>query len=647
MTATVASVISKVVVLRVAVAVTLLMSAVLHSAAAAEEQLHLSHPEAGRHHRRRRRHRRHLHLPPAQHLPICDAQTPALACALAAHVIPADTPAFNATAFFRYVRADVPLVLRASAERSAASAATWGATASASLLADLLGHRQPLWAYLRVLPRVVASAWAWAGDLFSTRHRVPVYAPQLPCPPGLPPPPSFAADALGWESAMCYLWIGQQLPPADLLPPSGMSSSFPRTTLHYDAVVNVYTQLAGVKRFRLLPPHLRRVLKPHLNQGRVMQSWARRMAIGRETRFYRPREIRPMTLAATAAGAKNPVVVALAGDETDIDVGSDGGGDDEGGEAHLFQAFGEDSEHEWDEAGGQNSLEEDDNDDDERRRSVVVDDAFLAARAIEVVLRPGDRLVLPPFWFHEVESFGAQNVATSHWWKTGGHMARVVGRLDNYAGVELRPRSWGQPKESTLTALGQSLGSPHEFQSACPRGVATPPTVRAHEAPFPCGPAADRGAEAADVYAAGRVNADRILGGSLQSRLLRECLSAPEESCSAVLLGGPEPTSWPQILLGGFPELVEMIEGQCVSGGGARGGEGGGGVEGRLDMHMLLRMARQVLRARRGQEECDEACRADLSNVLGYDFASVREEGDDREAAERCRISWRSYASGN
>lgn len=233
----------------------------------------------------------------------------------------------------------------------------------------------------------------YLGELVAGAGETPFYAPQIPCSSvdfsGIPDAlsiPAAASRTLGKKTDACNVWFGAGLGDD----PDGDDVGV--TALHYDHSHNVYHQHVGRKRFTLLPPHAREHLAPIRNSAGVIVSEARARAMGYvdKTALQRPR------LMHLKGGAR---FTMFGGRQSLEDVPIDA--------FHNFKAT--------------------------RARKAVkeADDAFLKKHAIVVDLGPGDVLYIPPFWYHEVVSYGGVSVAHNHWWNTGGWLNQIMKKLDN------------------------------------------------------------------------------------------------------------------------------------------------------------------------------------------------------------------------
>ena len=153
--------------------------------------------------------------------------------------------------------------------------------------------------------------------------------------------------------------------------------------LHYDAAHNIYCQLVGRKRFLLLPPeetsslYAYPRLHPSTRQSQI-DIRALRTAAGRFPRFER-------RFGGMIHSAQTSVRIADEGGAVRSRVGKgggNGGGDGGGGEGGS-EGGGE--------GGGTSSV---------RLGSPSV---------YEVVLRPGDRLYIPPYWWHRASVVGDES----------------------------------------------------------------------------------------------------------------------------------------------------------------------------------------------------------------------------------------------
>ena len=282
--------------------------------------------------------------------------------------------------FTKFAGAGVPFVARDAATATAPR--------------DPGGWRAAIGDHARVRALTVpdgAYGVGYVGELVDGSGETPFYAPQIPCAEvalegdalGVPPA---ARATLGGKTDACNVWFGAGLGDD----PDGDDVGV--TALHYDHSHNIYTQHVGRKRFTLLPPHAREHLAPIRNSAGVIISEARAKAYGYvdKTALAEPRL---MTL---NGGARFTMV---------------------GGRQHLDDAPLE-SFHNFRT--------------DKKRRFVPAADAdFMKKHAIVVDLGPGDVLYIPPFWYHEVVSYGGVSVAHNHWWNTGGWLDQIMKKLDN------------------------------------------------------------------------------------------------------------------------------------------------------------------------------------------------------------------------
>ena len=251
----------------------------------------------------------------------------------------------------------------------------------------------------------------YLGELVAGAGETPFYAPQIPCAaaPAMERHLGIAAAArqvLGSKTDACNVWFG-----AGLSDDPDDSDRVGVTALHYDHSHNVYTQHAGRKRFVLLPPHARKHLAPLRNMAGVMISEARAKHWG----YVDKTPIDPPRLLTLKGGARFTMMAAkqdLAALPLDV-----------------FHNFGVD---------------------DARRGAATVDAAFLERHAIVADLGPGDVLYVPPFWYHEVTSYGGVSVSHNHWWNTAGWMDQIMKKLDNVASSQMpQTAKFAKPEGAT------------------------------------------------------------------------------------------------------------------------------------------------------------------------------------------------------
>eukprot|EP01034_Spumella_vulgaris_P024083 gene24083-30386_t len=139
-------------------------------------------------------------------------------------------------------------------------------------------------------------------------------------------------------------------------------------TAHYDTVNNVYIQLSGSKRFRLLPPSSLRLVGLH----------------GRHHPYACQSRIADLS---TGKGFTNRKELSVLGD-------------------HITQRDStQNSDH---------TCVSIDTNDDITSASISVPPGYTSS-LIEVVLHPGDILLIPPFWLHEAAALSC-STSVSHWW---------------------------------------------------------------------------------------------------------------------------------------------------------------------------------------------------------------------------------------
>ena len=237
----------------------------------------------------------------------------------------------------------------------------------------------------------------------------PVYAPQFPCDDvksewdylGTSRLPSWITTILG-ESNVCNVWVGKHLPPKAEMRDSIAEKAV--TPLHYDHSHNVYGQLEGKKTFTLAAPYQRHLFVPYRTVGGIMQSGSRQQALN-----VLDVDINVHMRQAVKFDSEGGNAVGLTIGTTMIDEGQE--------DPMLFHNTPSGSTI--------------------RDRTKAMTYKELAEISIQVTLEPGDLLYIPPYWFHEVESNGLENVAFNHWWNSAGWLDKAMKKIDNIASAEM------------------------------------------------------------------------------------------------------------------------------------------------------------------------------------------------------------------
>eukprot|EP00931_Biecheleriopsis_adriatica_P121350 TRINITY_DN96431_c0_g1_i1.p1 TRINITY_DN96431_c0_g1~~TRINITY_DN96431_c0_g1_i1.p1 ORF type:complete len:480 (-),score=67.76 TRINITY_DN96431_c0_g1_i1:29-1468(-) len=283
----------------------------------------------------------------------------------------------NMQTFVEYMRAEIPWVSPRNLSNHAES------NGDAELLADL-DVEKPTGVFL--LPER-ALGFAYVHEMIHNSSGKAFYAPQVPCSSirggklrDMLRAPNLAHSILG-PSDLCNLWVAANLGTQD----SAL------TPLHYDYSHNMYSQVAGRKRFWLLPPHFRGALAPFKSKSGIMTSGSRMQHHGWSDEAF----------------VGGPRLLKLHGGARFTHIG----GRKKGGPL-LDNIFGA-------------TLK--------RSSTKPADDEFLQQHAIVVDLLPGDTLYIPPFWYHEVNTYGSDgrlNIAFNHWWMSSGTFDQLMKKLD-------------------------------------------------------------------------------------------------------------------------------------------------------------------------------------------------------------------------
>lgn len=340
-------------------------------------------------------------------LDICSWQEMSDRCIPSLHVFDNDAAEpLDATTYFQYVRAGLPFVVRGTVEEEKHGWATRKESLVKAFGRDFVAR-------VNILPDGYMG-YAYFDEMIHKSGETSFYAPQTSCdeildtkaraslrPSGLP------ATVFGERSDACNLWIGARLD----------ESKHGHTLLHIDHTHNVYAQLAGTKTFVLLPPHAREALVPFRHINGVMMSEAR---------------VRGVKWINGAVIEGNPRLYRF----------------EEGARFTHFGSHLDLAEHD----GTTKKLDMYHNFPNIRNRrhtkreKVVVTDTFLEKHGMRVTLEPGDTLYLPPYWYHEVQSFGDLSVSYNHWWNSAGWMRRIMKKLDNVASAMFQmPAPWIPP----------------------------------------------------------------------------------------------------------------------------------------------------------------------------------------------------------
>ena len=250
------------------------------------------------------------------------------------------------------------------------------------------------------------------------------YAPQIPCGEAKAasfPVPEFAKSLFGQRESTCNMWIGRLRNDAH----RGL------TSFHYDHSHNIYIQISGAKKFKIASPHARNLFAPFRNVGGVISSAARLAFRGWAVRDY-----------------ASPSFVEFENRRRAVHFG--GRFSEE--RLNLFHNFAESAK---------------------RDQVRPLSDEDVDKIAIDVHVGEGDLLYLPPFWWHEVLSSGAENVAYNHWWNSAGWLNKLFKKLDNVVSAELPPAEENGYREPQGDVLVARKRGKEEYARDCPSGMQT------------------------------------------------------------------------------------------------------------------------------------------------------------------------------